>query len=395
MRSLKRLAAIVFVLLLASPVYAYSPSTAAVGDYVTKSTGSDRGYVAPTKTQFSTTQLFISNNPESMKATTIFVGKASVLGYTNLQVGKTYRIYVAHTNNYGSTLNLALVLKGSTAGTFTLTKKAVSIGTNYATVGVNSARDFLNSSYNQTLDIPTSWTYYDGPYTVESSQSFQGWWEITVNSGSGVALGVSAAPAGVNIQTAWRTGNTEDAPKEPMGSEDHLAVGLFKSLKTVDLTVDLDTYQSVGAYSKDRLGHYFGDQTDPKADSGVGNSGTNDGWVAEAFSGSGQGSTYLPGNYGAIYRYQITFRSTLGRKGAVLIGRNPAQGGTTGSIGLVLKPSGGSAISLGPITNPDTSKAWLVVKDVAGTAGGTTISFDVLVPGNIELPYTVYFERVL
>lgn len=386
----KALAVMLGSLLLATTASAYSPNSANIGVYVTKSTGSDLGYVTASKTQSGATELFISNNPESMNSSTIFSGKASVLGYTNLAVGKTYRIYVAHTNDYGSTLNFALMIKGTSAGSFTLTKKNVVRGTSsvYATIGVNSARDFLNSSVNEPLAIPTSWTYYDGPYSMSAGENIQGWWEITVNSGSGVAIGVTAAPVGVDIQSSWRTGNTQDAPKGQMTNENHTAVGLFKSLKTVNITVDLDTY-GLNAYGKDKLGHYFN-----SGDSTTSDATGYDGWVGEASLGSGQGSTYLPGNYGVIYKYNVTFKSTLGRKGAVYIGRNPAGSGTTGSIGLALKPSSGLAISLGPIANPDISKGWLVVQDVTGTSTGIITTFDILVPGNIEMPYMVYFERV-
>lgn len=362
-----------------------STASAAPGDYVTKPNGHDLGFITTSKSQSGSPELFISNNPESMDSTTIFPGKPSVLGYTLLQVGKTYRIYVAHTNNYGSTLNFALMIKGTSSGTFTLKKKAVAQGTNYDTIGVNSARNYLNSSYNQTLTIPTSWTYFDGPYTLTNKQNFQGWWEITVNSGSGVAIAVTAAPQGVDIQSNWRSGNVQDAPKTPRNGEDHQAVGLFKSTKIVNITVDLDTFTSVNDYKKDKIGHIFGTD-DPTLDATG-----YDGWVVEAFSGAGQGSSYLPGNFGVLYKYNITFKSQNGRRGSIYVGR-PSHPGEK-NIGLVLRRSGSQAISLGPTLATDISKAWVIEENILGTPTGQTVSFEILIPGNIYLPYMLYIYR--
>lgn len=357
--------------------------------------------VPTTKQQSSSKVLYYSNNPEYLTNVAGYPrasaplsidsvnNRPACLAYSGLTVGKTYRIFVAHANATSSpaqNVGVALMIRTTGTGSFRLNNKAVGSGINFPQVGIDVGRSFLDSSYSATYSIPTAWNYLDGPYTISVGQCIVMMYDITVTSGSGaISLAVSAAPSGVNHATAWQSGLVWDAAKEqPLNTEDHFEAGTFYAEKNVTLNVNLDT-MTTGSAKTDRIGHYFSEnQPDPTLDGGLDGSGrTNDGWV-DMYSGAL--NSYLPGNFGVIYHYTVNFSGSSTKQGAVLIG----SGETASRVsGLVMKRSGSSAVAFGPIDNVSANYAWLVGK----ASGGSTLTFDILVPANINLPYRVYCER--
>jgi|GEM_PF-6463778 len=351
--------------------------------------------------------LFYSNNPEALTPSTMRPGRVAVLMRYRLLNDKPYRVYLGHTNATDGPVQVAVVIKGLKAqGTYSLTRRSVVVSPTlqwptWTSGGVEAARRMLGAESAVSpspVAVTGSWTGVDQVVTLAPNQNLQAYYDLEVTGGDFVDLAVVATPATFSPVSLMAFGLWDQAPKEAYSDANETGHrwGVFYSRKNVELFVNLDSLPADGSRAvTDQIGHYAcRGQVNKSLDEGQDCHGwANDGWMARPYAWNnpawGKTPGYLYGNFGTLYQYTVHFTgANADARGALLLGPN-ANSETPRPWGLALRQSDGSTKGL-TMEKDWGTQAWLVARAVTP---GSSVTFDVMVPGNVDLPYLLYALR--
>ncbi|MDP2858425.1 MAG: hypothetical protein Q8P50_10665 [Bacillota bacterium] len=345
---------------------------AAVGDAYWLGSGD---YTNHDISRTNSAQLLYSNNPENVPA--VYAGKQTLL-FGKVCPSGSSRIFLAHTNSTGQSIKLGIVVAPYSGGsvTVTISKRGIADpSTDYPNVGKQAEQRWFPSAISEPVTA-TTYTQLDSSLpakTLTNSQNINAIYDVSANAQ--FRMWIVAVPSSQSILTGfpnfyWPTESGRDGSSD----EDFKAKGIFRGERMMSNS-SYYAYDTAQGIRRIRIGHFF----DSDSTNDTLNTSSWDGWMPTTVGETGIGE-FLPGNYGALYRFELRVKSTDGRRLAVLI-RPRCNNTVAGAANM-----GGSIVGYGPYSS--INYGYVLSEHTLGSSE-TVIWFNLMPAANSFLPQEI------